>query len=115
MAGAAPYHTHDTVSLCPTTPEYEAFLFRVYANTRAQEMALLNWEDAERDAFLQMQFAAQHRYYHEQFSAASFDLVLQNGEPIGRLYVDRRVDEIRIVDIALLQQYRSKGVGSALL
>ena len=36
-------------------------------------------------------------------------------EPIGRLYVDRRTEEIRIIDIALLPEYRGKGVGSKLI
>src|SRR3954451_10362612 len=46
---------------------------------------------------------------------ASFDVVLVEDEPVGRLYVDRREDEIRIVDIALLPEYRNRGIGSGLL
>ena len=38
-----------------------------------------------------------------------------HGEPIGRLYVDRRPTEIRIVDISLLPQFRGAGIGSGLL
>ena len=42
-------------------------------------------------------------------------IILLDGEPIGRLYVDRRTDEIRIIDIALLAEHRKKGIGSELM
>jgi ribosomal protein S18 acetylase RimI-like enzyme len=73
------------------------------------------WDDAAKEAFLRMQFSAQDRWYHEQTPDASYQVVLVDGEPAGRLYVDRRADEIRIVDISLLPEYRGRGIGSALL
>jgi ribosomal protein S18 acetylase RimI-like enzyme len=96
-------------------PDDEPFLRRVYAGTRAEELAIVPWDDAQKDAFLAMQFDAQHRYYHDQFPDASFDLILRDGEPVGRLYVDRRDDEIRIIDIALLPEARGEGIGGKLL
>ena len=36
-------------------------------------------------------------------------------EPVGRLYIDRWPDQIRIVDIALLPSHRRAGLGGALL
>jgi ribosomal protein S18 acetylase RimI-like enzyme len=41
--------------------------------------------------------------------------VLLDGEPIGRLYVDRSRESIHLVDITLLEQHRSQGVGTELL
>jgi ribosomal protein S18 acetylase RimI-like enzyme len=35
--------------------------------------------------------------------------------PVGRLYVDRRDDEIRILDIALIPEARGGGIGGLLL
>jgi ribosomal protein S18 acetylase RimI-like enzyme len=40
---------------------------------------------------------------------------VHNAKPIGRLYLDRREAEIRIIDIALLTSERRNGVGGALL
>jgi ribosomal protein S18 acetylase RimI-like enzyme len=62
-----------------------------------------------------MQFSAQDRWYHEQMPQASYQLVLVDGERAGRLYVDRREDEIRIVDISLLPEHRGRGLGTTLL
>jgi ribosomal protein S18 acetylase RimI-like enzyme len=103
------------ITLRPITAKDEAFLSQVYASTRADEMALLDWSETEKAAFLQMQFEAQHSYYMEHFNQASFDLILLNGEPVGRLYLDRREDEIRIIDIALLTEHRRQGIGGRLL
>jgi ribosomal protein S18 acetylase RimI-like enzyme len=41
--------------------------------------------------------------------------VVVDGEPAGRLYVDRGEGEIRIVDIALLPDHRGQGIGGSLL
>ena len=62
-----------------------------------------------------MQFEAQHRYYHEQFTDARFDVIEQHSQSIGRLYVDRRDEEIRIIDIALMPEYRGQGIGRHLM
>ena len=103
------------ISFRPITQEDEPFLCRLYASTREEELAVVPWSRAEKDAFLEMQFKAQHTYYQEQFKQANFDLVLLAGEPIGRLYLDHRRDELRIIDIALLPEYRRRGIGSRLL
>jgi ribosomal protein S18 acetylase RimI-like enzyme len=103
------------VTLRPATPEDEPFLHAVYATTRADELALVDWNDAQKAAFVQMQFTAQHRYYHEQFADAAFQVVECNGTPAGRLYVGRWPEEIRIIDISLLPAYRNRGIGGWLI
>lgn len=103
------------VTLRPIRPEDEAFLFSVYASTREDELAALGWNGVQKESFLRMQFNAQQRHYHTQFAGATFEVILRENQPIGRLYVDRREDEIRIIDIALLPAHRRAGIGSHLL
>lgn len=93
----------------------EDFLRRVYASSRAPEIALTGWDPATAEAFLRMQFDAQHRHYQQHFPQARYDIVECGGEPVGRLYVDRGSDEIRVIDIALLDAFRGQGIGTALL
>ena len=102
-------------ALRPITPEDRQLLVRIYASTRADEMARVPWSEQQKADFLRFQFDAQHRYYTEQFPRAAFDLILLEGEPIGRLYVDRRAHEIRLIDIALLPEHRGAGHGGAIL
>jgi predicted GNAT family acetyltransferase len=42
-------------------------------------------------------------------------VIVVDGQPVGRLYVARWAEEIRVVDIAVLPEYRNRGIGSALL
>jgi len=105
---------HD-LKLRSSTDEDIPFLYRVYASTRADEMALLDWSDADKQSFLKMQFDAQHRHYHAHYDNARFDIIELDGTPVGRLYIDNRSDEIRLIDIALLPDFRGRGVGTGLI
>lgn len=91
------------------------FLYRVYASTRAEELARTGWSHADKQAFLSMQFEAQRRYYSEHFKDAVFQVIEIDGQSAGRLYLDRRADELRVIDIALLPEFRGAGVGSKLM
>jgi GNAT superfamily N-acetyltransferase len=91
------------------------FLRRLYAGSRAGELAVIGWQSEQLEAFLEMQFSARERHYREQFPAADDRLVLVGGQPAGRLCVDRTGGEMRIVDIALLPEHRGSGIGSALI
>jgi ribosomal protein S18 acetylase RimI-like enzyme len=104
-----------SISLRPVEPGDDDFLYRVYAGTRAEEMALVPWDDAQKEAFVRMQFDAQHLHYHTHYPDASYQVILSDGLPVGRLYLDRRPDELHIIDIALLPEHRNAGIGSALL
>lgn len=106
---------NDHITLRPIRDGDEEFLYRVYASTREPELALVDWSVAQRTAFLQMQFAAQHQYYQEYYPGAVFQLILADDQPIGRLYLVRWPTEIRIIDIALLPTHRNAGIGTALL
>jgi ribosomal protein S18 acetylase RimI-like enzyme len=101
--------------LRPVEPDDREFLYRVYASTRTEELAVVPWDERQKDAFLRAQFDAQDAWWRENYRDASFDVVVVDGEPAGRLYLHRGETEIRIVDIALLPEHRGKGVGSALL
>ena len=91
------------------------FLHRLYAGTRADELARVDWDDEQKTQFLTQQFNAQHSFYQEQFGQAEFLVIEADGKPVGRVYVDRRADEIRLIDIALVPEQRNSGLGTALL
>lgn len=91
------------------------FLAKLYASTRSAEMALVNWSQEQKQDFLRQQFAAQHQYYQQQFSHAQFLLIQMDGDACGRVYLDRRDQEIRLIDIALIEAVRGQGIGRALM
>jgi len=104
-----------SVTLRPCHSEDTEFLYEVYASTREEEMALVDWDPKQKEDFLRMQFNAQHTFYHENFSECDYQVIMDGERPIGRYYVDRRPDELRIVDIALLPSHRNTGIGSTLM
>lgn len=105
-----------SVSLRPIEPEDMPFLLRLYRSTREDELAMVvDWTDEQKDWFILMQFNAQHSWYQEHYVGASFDVILVDGVPAGRLYVHRREREIRLVDISFLPEFRNRGLGTSLL
>ncbi len=104
-----------SVELRPAEPADEPFLRDVYASTRADELARVDWTDEQKRAFTDQQFTAQDAYYREHYDGATYQVILVDGEPAGRLYVARWSDEIRIMDIAIVPEFRSAGVGTRLL
>jgi len=105
----------DTVTRRAANDDDLAFILTVYASTRAEEMAQVPWSDEQKSAFLASQLEAQHTYYAQVFPSAARDVVLVDGTPAGRLYVNRAEDEIHVIDIALLPPFRNRGIGSQLL
>src|ERR1044071_661537 len=100
------------ITLRPVGPDDHEFLIEVYASTRAEELALVPWSSEQRDMFVRSQFAAQQEHYAQKYPAASHDIILFESRPVGRLYVARLDQEIRIIDITLLPAERNVGIGT---
>jgi ribosomal protein S18 acetylase RimI-like enzyme len=113
--------THDeaaperAVTFRPIEPADEELLYRIYASTRADELAPVPWTAEQKEAFLRMQFRAQSVDYAGNYPDADFLVILVGGEAAGRLYLHERPECLNIVDIALLPAHRGAGIGGALL
>jgi ribosomal protein S18 acetylase RimI-like enzyme len=103
------------VTLRAATDADREHLLAVYGSTRAEELDQVEWPPGAREAFLEMQFAAQDHEYRRANPEGRFDVIEIDGRPAGRLYVDRRPGDLRIVDIALLPAFRGRGVGADLI
>jgi ribosomal protein S18 acetylase RimI-like enzyme len=95
--------------------EDDSFLCQLFAGTRERLLASLPFDAAQKEAFARQQHVCQDQYYRQQYPHASFDVVCSGDQRIGRLYVNRTREEILIVDIALLPEFRGAGIGGALL
>jgi RimJ/RimL family protein N-acetyltransferase len=99
----------------PETDADTPFLLSLYASTRADELAQVSWPDAEKRAFVDMQFRAQRHHYRAVFPDARFDVLEHEGAAVGRLYTDERDDELRVIDIIIAPAWRGRSIGSAVL
>lgn len=102
-------------TLRPATEADRDFLLEVYGSTREPELARVPWDEAAKRAFVEQQFEAQDAHWRAHYRDTTWDVILTGDEPAGRLYVARWEREIRIVDIALLPEFRGRGIGTALL
>ena len=88
---------------------------QVFASTLAEKMAQANFPVDQWVAMIQQQFHTQASAYRTKFPKADFDIILVDGEQVGRLYLDRRDDEIRVLDFTLLPAFRAQGIGTKVM
>ena len=103
------------VSFRPASADDEEFLYSVYATTRSEEMKLVPWNEAQQHAFLRAQFAAQQEHYRSYYPQAQHLVIMLDGQAVGRIYINRGEQEIKILDVTLLPEHRGAGIGTPLL
>lgn len=89
------------------------FLLRVFAESRRGEFARLGWDGAQMAQLVEMQFDIQQRAYALQFPSAEHSILSREGEPAGQWRVARGERSIVLVDIAVIERLRGRGIGSA--
>jgi len=103
------------VELRPANQKDEEFLLSLFISTRADEFRLINLEPTQKAALIGMQFKAQSGRFFTSYPQAQNSIILWNGDPVGRILVNRGETEFSLVDIALLPAHRNRGIGTALL
>jgi ribosomal protein S18 acetylase RimI-like enzyme len=103
------------LGLRPATSADEPFLLKLFATTRSDELALMNWDENQKGAFIAMQFKAQNQHYAMNYPQAQNNIILWNDDPVGRLLLDRGEREFTLVDVALLPTHRGNGIGTSLI
>ena len=91
------------------------FLFELYASTRAEELDEWGWDAPQRQLFLEQQFRAQQQSHKVQFPEVDHRIITKGGRSVGRIMIQRADDGFRLIDIALLPEYRNGGVGTYLV
>lgn len=103
------------MTLRPEQDGDDPFLLALYRSTREAELAQIDWDEAQKSAFVQMQFNAQRHHYRHALENVGFDVILENASPIGRLYTQERVTQLHIIDIAVMPAQRGRGIGGLML
>ena len=103
------------VTLRTVALEDEAFLVALYGSTREEELAQVEWEDGQKELFVKWQFDLQRREYYARFPDAEYRVILLDNQHAGRIWIGRDAQQIRLLDIALLPEFQSRGVGTVLV
>lgn len=102
------------MTLRAATEADAAFVAALYASTRDEELSVVPWTAQQKKAFTDWQSQQQEKHYALHYPQAE-RLVIERGEPIGRIYVDTTRLEVRLMDVTLLAPYRRQGLGSRLM
>ncbi|MCX6874444.1 MAG: GNAT family N-acetyltransferase [Verrucomicrobia bacterium] len=110
-----PAPTPPAYRLRAATPDDLAFQAQLYATTRLDEMEAAGFPAEMRGAFVAMQFNAQTTHYTQHYPAAEWSIIECDGARVGRLIVHRAEDHFNVIDIALMPEYRGRGIGTVVL
>src|SRR5262249_14418827 len=91
------------------------FLYRVYASTRTEALAGLDWPAAAKGEVLRAEVGRHHPACQGRFAEAGLRIGRPGEHAIRRVYLARGEHEIHVVDIALLPENRNAGLGTAIL
>jgi len=99
------------LSLRPAQAADEAFLFRLFGDTQ-DHLSLLRSNEALWNVLVDVQYRGRKTTYETNYPAAEDFVLCRGGEAVGRLLINREVDCLRILDIAILADFRGQGIGS---
>ncbi len=92
----------------------ELFLEELYFDVRSDEFAsVVPFEQLK--SLMAMQYAAQKQSYKWSFPDTEHSIIELAGEKIGQLMTKRTERKIHLIDISVLRDFRSKGIGSFIL
>jgi GNAT superfamily N-acetyltransferase len=103
------------LSLRAAKSEDEPLLLEIYAGTRLEELKSVPWDDNQKRAFFKTQFDARQQQYRDVYRRSIDYIILQRGQPIGRILIENREHYVALVDIALLPEHQKAGLGTLLM
>jgi ribosomal protein S18 acetylase RimI-like enzyme len=104
-----------TLSLRPEAEADEPFLRRLITGAISQELGADYWPEAMRNQLLEIQYSARRLPLRNRFPNGESNIVLLDGVEAGWFFVARLAEEVRLIEILLLPEYRGNGAGTALI
>ena len=101
------------VELRTAGPDDAGFFFQVYRENNLSTFAALGEEMCS--LLLRQQSTIQESQYERQFSEFGRFVLLKDGDPVGRLYLNKDFEDWTLVDISVLPKMQKSGVGTQVL
>jgi GNAT superfamily N-acetyltransferase len=92
-----------------------AFLYALFAATKAADIAAMPVGDATKDFLLRAQYRAMTETYRRDYPNARWEIVEAGKRPVGRLVTDVGAECVTYVDIALLPEAQGRGLATRLM
>lgn len=99
----------------PATAEDLDLLQRLYAASRERDIGAMPLPPDVKARLIAQQFQIRQREYAERYPQARDEIILLEGEPAGRVLMDRSGEVWVLVDIILFAPYRGQGLGALVI
>ena len=103
------------LTLRPARADDREFLYRLFSSVYSEKLNRAHLNQEEKNSLIGFMYEGFARHYSTIGPAADDRIVLMNNECIGRMILLQAREEIRLADLAILPQYRRRGIGSALI
>jgi GNAT superfamily N-acetyltransferase len=91
------------------------FLYALFVETKAADMAAMPIDAAAKDILLRMQYSSMTATYRREHPAARWEIVELEGQPVGLLITDVGESCVLYVDIQLSQRAQGHGLATRLM
>lgn len=89
-------------------------MYELFKIVRLPDFAEVPIPPAQLEMLMEIQYAGQKQTYGTQYPDGH-EIVLLDGNPIGRFWVYAGPGEHRLVDISLMPEHRNQGIGTGLV
>ncbi|WP_297417475.1 GNAT family N-acetyltransferase [Clostridium sp.] len=105
----------EIISLQKVKLEESEFLLKIFKESNPELLYICGLGEEEKRVILLQQFTIETKQLMQIYPNAEFNIVMLNEEPIGKLYINYGKTADRIIEIALLEEYRGRGIGKELI
>ena len=102
-----------TATLRPEEPRDEAFLRPLILDAIAGELGASAWPEPMRSHLLDIQYAARRHPHGAGIPETSSQIIQADGADAGWVVTTTLPQEVRLVEIMVLPEWRRRGVGTA--
>ena len=103
------------LTLRPARTDDQEFLYRLFCSAHSEKLQLVSLNAEEKNRLIELMYLGFTRHYSTLAPASDDRVVLLNNESIGRMILLQTSDAIWLADLAILPEYRQRGIGSALI
>lgn len=105
----------DEIVLRPVKTDEENFWREVFYDSVREHFATLNLPEDDLKNLLEFQFQAQNADYQTNYPQASNNVILFKEIRVGRVILSTEHNDLHLIDIAVLTEFRNQGIGTKIL
>lgn len=102
----------DDIILRPRGSDEEDLWRQVFFDSVRDHFESLKLPENELNDLLEFQFQAQNIDYQRNYPKASNDVILYRSKPAGRLILSTEHEDLHLIDLAILSEFRGQGIGT---